>query len=96
MNHAGYETTILLAFLEAHGEKRHDGQLAAINEIRAPESTREMLIRWARWDHIALDKVDTLLMRHGLMLFELEDWARREFGRDGFFDPNTEPVELVA
>lgn len=95
MSGAGYEREIVFAFLDLLGEKRHDGQFAFVNEVRCSESNRETLKRWATKDIIQLASVDEFLMKHDLMTWELEDWARQCYGRDGFVNPNIEPAELV-
>lgn len=93
----GYEIEVVFGFFDTVGEKRDDEQFGALNEIRVNDSTRALFKRWlAGRDVIPLAKVDEILLRHGLMLWELEDWAEATLGRTGFVDPYTEPKELVG
>lgn len=92
----GYEGVIVRAFLAAHGAAREDGQLFSLNDVTLSYSQRLKTVRWEGLDVIPMDQLDRFLMAHDLMLFELEDWARNTYGRDGYLDPYAEPKELAA
>lgn len=76
-----YEAGLVYAFVHAQLD---DGRL---NKIRLTASHRDMLVRWSARETVTLAKVDAFLHRYGLMTWELEDWATKEFGRSGYLEP---------
>lgn len=80
----GYDGPILQAFLTAHGERRADGKLVALNGRKLSESNREMVARWAELERVDLSKVDRFLQRHDLWTLELEVWAYEHHGWEGY------------
>lgn len=93
----GYEIEVLFAYLAAIGVRRQDGQFATLNDERVNDSTRALFARWqAGREIIPLAKVDEILLKHGVMLWEFEHWTESNLGRTGFIDPYEEPKELVA
>jgi hypothetical protein len=92
----GYEPEIVFAFIEAYALMRGDGEIEYLNDVRLTDSRRETLRRWRTKEFIPLSGIDEFLMKHDLMLSELEQWAIANFGRDGFVDSLADPKELVV
>lgn len=93
----GYEAMIVVAFIKDNATKHADGRIWELNNSRVTDSNRDTIDRWAKREGtIPLGKLDEFLMKYGLMLFELEQYALEHYGRDGFVDPYAEPAELVA
>ena len=80
MTVSGYESAVVVEFAcsQMSPDERH------INDVRMIPGHLDMIGRWACGDVVALEKVDSFLLRYDLMLFELEDWALERFGRTGY------------
>jgi len=92
----GYESEIVIAFIKAHGERGEDGRFATLVGKRVLASSKDQIARWEKRDTVPLHRVDEFLIRYGLMLYELDDWATAHYGRTGWSDPRAEPAELAA
>lgn len=91
-----YDAEIVCAFVEAHlvdelvpmflyrPDHPRKAPAKLLNGVVLTAHHREMLARWAKRDTVSLSKVDALLHRYGLMVWELEHWAERERGSTGY------------
>jgi hypothetical protein len=84
-----YDAGIVLAFVTAHVDETG----LYLNCVRLDSNQRQKLARWAGYETIPMHRVDSFLMRHGLMLFELEMWAldNPDYATDGFNSENLLP-----
>lgn len=82
-----YDAKVVLAFVAAC----LDCTGLYLNGVRLDSNQRQKLERWAGYETIPMHRVDSFLMRHGLMLFELEQWAEEALGITGFNSENLLP-----
>ena len=87
LSDGGYAVQIVLGFLDAHGTRRSDGRWLTLNRRTVEDSHRNTFDRWraAPADFLVpLGRIDEILCVYDLALWELDDWAERHHGWDGY------------